>query len=54
MKKILTFITLALAVGAVSVSCDYNEEPKSSASVDMMFSSEGGLKTYTFGVSITF
>lgn len=49
MKKILTFITLALAVGAFSVSCDYNEEPKSSASVDMMFSSEGGLQTYMYG-----
>ena len=49
MKKILTYITLASVICAFSVSCDYNEEPKSSASVDMMFSSEGGLQTYMYG-----
>ena len=49
MKKILTFISLALAVGVFSVSCNMDEDPKSSASVNMMFSSEGGLKTYMYG-----
>lgn len=38
-----------LAVGAAITSCDFNEEPKSSASVDMVFSSEGGLKLEMYG-----
>ena len=48
MKKFLILISLALTAGTVFVSCDFNEEPKSSASVSMIFSSEGGLQTYTY------
>jgi len=29
-------------------ACDFNEEPQSSASVDMVFSSEGGLQMYAY------
>lgn len=38
------------AVGAVTMlsACDLNEEPKASASVDMIFASESGLKTYHY------
>ena len=48
MKKFLILISLALTAGTVFVSCDFNEEPKSSASVSMIFSSEGGLQTYAY------
>ncbi|MBO5635647.1 MAG: RagB/SusD family nutrient uptake outer membrane protein [Bacteroidales bacterium] len=38
-----------LALGALlATACDFDEEPQSSASVDMVFSSEGGLKTYAY------
>ena len=38
-----------LAIGALLITaCDFDEEPKSSASVDMVFSSESGLKTYSY------
>lgn len=49
MKKILTYIFLALAASALLSACDFNEEPQSSASVDKVFSSEGGLQMYAYG-----
>ncbi len=46
MKK--SIFTL-LALGALfATACNFDEEPKSNASVDMVFSSEGGLKTYAY------
>ena len=42
-------ILALLAIGALLITaCDFDEEPKSSASVDMVFSSEGGLQTYAY------
>ena len=49
MKKIITYITLALACAALFSACDFNEDPQSAASVDMVFSSEGGLQMYAYG-----
>lgn len=49
MKKYIYYIFTLLAVGASMTSCDYNEEPQSQASVDMVFSSEGGLQLYMYG-----
>lgn len=46
MKKII-FALLAIGASLIT-ACDFNEEPKSSASVDMVFSSEGGLQTYAY------
>ncbi len=46
MKKSLFAI---LAFGALlATACTFDEEPKSDASVSMVFSSEGGLKTYAY------
>ena len=46
MKKSLFAI---LAVGALlATACSFDEDPKSDASVNMVFSSEGGLKTYAY------
>ena len=46
MKKILIAV---LALGAFfATSCSFDEDPKSDASVSMVFSSEGGLKTYAY------
>ena len=42
-------IFTVLALGAVlATGCNFDEDPKSEASVDMVFSSEGGLKTYAY------
>ena len=47
MKKNILLSGL-VALLAVFSGCEMNEEPKSEASVDMVFSSENGLKTYTY------
>lgn len=47
MKKNI-FILSMLAFGTVFTGCDFDEEPQSSASVDMVFSSEKGLQTYAY------
>lgn len=49
MKKYLSYITALLAAGTFATSCDFDESPKSQASVDMVFSSEGGLKLEMYG-----
>ena len=46
MKKNILLSGL-VALLAIFSGCEMNEEPKSEASVDMVFSSENGLKTYT-------
>ena len=46
MKKSI-FTLLALG-GLLLTGCSFDEDPKSDASVDMVFSSEGGLKTYAY------
>ena len=47
MKKNILLSGL-VALLAIFSGCEMNEEPKSEASVDMVFSSENGLKTYTY------
>lgn len=47
MKKNI-FLTSLLAFGALFTGCDFDEEPQSSASVNMVFSSEKGLQTYAY------
>lgn len=47
MKKIYIYGAL-LALGALFTGCEMDEEPKSSASVAMVFSSEKGLQTYSY------
>lgn len=42
-----------MALLAVFSGCEMNEEPKSEASVDMVFSSENGLKTYTYSFTMS-
>ena len=42
------FLASLLAFGAVFTGCDFDEEPQSAASVDMVFSSEKGLQTYAY------
>ena len=46
MKKILLFVLASAAL--LVTACNFDEDPKSEASVDMVFSSEGGLKTYAY------
>lgn len=48
MKKYIILGTVALSLGLFFTSCEMNEEPKSSASVDMVFGSESGLQTYAY------
>ena len=49
MKAMKKSIFAILAIGALfATSCSFDEEPKSDASVNMVFSSEGGLKTYSY------
>lgn len=45
-KYILLGILAATAL--MATACNFDEDPKSEASVDMVFSSEGGLKTYSY------
>lgn len=47
MKKIY-LLGAILTFGSLMVSCDFNEEPESSASVSMVFGSEQGLETYAY------
>ena len=47
MKKNILLSGL-VALLAIFSGCEMNEEPKSEASVDMVFSSENGLKTYAY------
>lgn len=47
MKKNI-FLTSLLAFGALFTGCDFDEEPQSAASVNMVFSSENGLQTYAY------
>ncbi|MCE2617624.1 MAG: RagB/SusD family nutrient uptake outer membrane protein [Phocaeicola sp.] len=47
MKNIYILGTIFI-LGSLLVSCDFNEEPESSASVSMVFSSEQGLETYAY------
>lgn len=47
MKKNIFFISL-LALGSLFTGCDFDEDPQSAASVDMVFSSEKGLQTYAY------
>lgn len=47
MKKNI-LLTSLLAFGALFTGCDFDEEPQSAASVDMVFSSEKGLQTYAY------
>lgn len=44
----LAVITLTVMAGLALSSCDLDEEPMSSASTNMVFSSESGLKTYMY------
>lgn len=39
---------MAMVAGLMLASCDFTEEPKSSASVNMVFSSESGLNVYAY------
>lgn len=48
MKKYIILLSAIAAFGILCTSCDMNEEPESEASVDMVFSSEQGLKTYAY------
>ncbi len=47
MKKNILLSGLVALFGCI-LGCEMNEKPKSEASVDMVFSSENGLKTYTY------
>ena len=48
MKKNILLSGLVALLAVFFSGCEMNEEPKSEASVDMVFSSENGLKTYTY------
>ena len=45
MKKKYIILGALFALGAGFTACDMDEEPQSSASVDMVFSAEKGLQT---------
>lgn len=44
--KAYKYLIPVLALGFATTGCDMDEEPKSAASVDMVFSSQKGLETY--------
>ena len=48
MKKKYIILGALFALGAGFTACDMDEEPQSSASVDMVFSAEKGLQTYAY------
>ena len=47
MKKYI-YLSALLAASAFFTGCDLDEEPMAEASVDMVFSSENGLLTYSY------
>ena len=47
MKKYI-FLSALLAAGTLFTGCDMDEEPRAEASVNMVFSSENGLLTYSY------
>ena len=48
MKKNIFLLSLLALGGVLFTGCDFDEEPQSEASVDMVFSSEKGLQTYAY------
>ena len=48
MKKKYIILGALFALSTGFTACDMDEEPQSSASVDMVFSSEKGLQTYAY------
>lgn len=44
--KAYKYLVPVIALGFATTGCDMDEEPKSAASVDMVFSSEKGIETY--------
>ncbi|MDE6344478.1 MAG: RagB/SusD family nutrient uptake outer membrane protein, partial [Muribaculaceae bacterium] len=44
--KAYKYLVPVIALGFASTGCNMDEEPQSSASVDMVFSSEKGIETY--------
>ena len=52
MKTYRLFGTLLLCA-SLFTGCDMDEEPQSSASVDMVFSSEKGLQTYSYSFYVS-
>ena len=44
--KAYKYLVPVIALGFATTGCNMNEEPKSAASVEMVFSSEKGIETY--------